>query len=402
MIKPSQSGSKKKVLFMNLYTEMGGGEYAVYYLVKELDKSRFHPIMLFNKRGAFVEKVESLGVETSIVPFPAVMLKKLIAPNVLWKTMKASRELRRFLQENEVDLIHCSDVLTLLLIALPAARCRIPVVYSVIFFYEPARMILLNVLGLFAVKRIIANSTVVKEDLLRRTVLLSKKVETFYQGVDTDQFRPSRNGEAKKLRDELRVEPGTKLVGMVGRFDPSKGHKIFLRAAASVLQKRKDVKFVIVGGLLNEDVIPSLRKYLDSVIRCGEELDFGDHLVFLSHRDDAPEVLRSLDVLVCPSGSEGFGLTVLEGVASGVPVVVSRSTGALELVAGMDGVFVAETGEPLSFAARIHEGLERRNNPSFESQSPARPRQLKDFSWYEYAKRVEKLYDKVGTLAERK
>src|SRR5467141_275035 len=391
MIKPSPSGSKKKVLFMNLYTEMGGGEYAVYYLVKELDKSRFHPIMLFNKRGTFVEKIESLGVETSIVPFPAVMLKKLIAPNVLWKTMKASRELRRFLQKKEVDVIHCSDVLTLLLIALPAARCRIPVIYSVIFFYEPARMILLNVLGLLAVKRIIANSTVVKEDLLRRTVLLSKKVETLYQGVDTDQFRPSRNGEAKKLRHELRVEPGTKLVGMVGRFDPSKGHKIFLRAAAAVLQKRKDIRFVIVGGLLNEDVIPSLRRYLDSVIRHAEELDLGNHLVFLSHRDDAPEVIRSLDVLVCASVSEGFGLTVLEGLASGVPVVVSRSTGALEVVAGMAGVFVAETGDPASFATRIHEALVERKNPAVELQAAARQGKFKDLSWHGYAKRVEKL-----------
>src|SRR5437660_5079669 len=183
MMTSSPSGGKKKILFMNLYTEMGGGEYAIYYLVKELDKSRYHPIMLFNKRGAFVEKIESLGIETSIVPFPAVMLKKLIAPNVIWKTMKASRELRRVLKDNAVDLIHCSDVLTLLLIAVPAARCRIPVVYSVIFFYEPARIFLLNVLALLAVKRIIANSGAVKEDLLRRTLFLSQKVETLYHGV---------------------------------------------------------------------------------------------------------------------------------------------------------------------------------------------------------------------------
>ena len=386
---------------MNLYTEMGGGEYAIYYLVKELDKSRYHPIMLFNKRGAFVEKIESLGIETSIVPFPAVMLKKLIAPNVIWKTMKASRELRRVLKDNAVDLIHCSDVLTLLLIAVPAARCRIPVVYSVIFFYEPARIFLLNVLALLAVKRIIANSGAVKEDLLRRTLFLSPKVETLYQGVDTDQFRPSRNGEARKLRDELHAEPGTKLVAMVGRFDPSKGHKIFLLAAASVLQKRKDARFVIVGGLLNEDVIPSLRNYMESVIRCAEELELGNHLVFLSHRDDIPDVIRSLDALVCPSVSEGFGLTVLEGLASGVPVVVSRSTGALEVVAGMDGVFVAETGDPLSFAARIHEALEQRKNPAVVLQVPGRPGKLKDLSWRGYAKRVEKVYGDVGSLVDR-
>jgi glycosyltransferase involved in cell wall biosynthesis len=384
---------KKKILFINLYTEMGGGEYSVYYLVKELDKSRFRPIMLFNKRGAFVEMIESLGVETSIVPFPAVMLKRLIEPKVIWKSLKASRELRRFLEKNEVDLIHCSDVLTLLLIAIPAARCRIPVIYSVIFFYEPARMVLLNVLALLGVKRIIANSRAVKENLLRRTLFLSQRVETLYQGVDADQFRPSRNGEAKKLRDELRVEPGTKLVGMVGRFDPSKGHKIFLRAAASVLQKRKDVKFVIVGGLLNEDVIPSLRKYQDSVIHFAEELDLGNHLSFLSHGDDIPDVIRSLDVLVCPSVSEGFGLTVLEGVASGVPVVVSRSTGALEVVDGMDSVFVAETGDPLSFAARIHDAFEPRKKPTSASPPTGRPGKLKDLSWHDYAKRVEKIYD---------
>src|SRR6516162_1249963 len=136
---------KTTVLFINLYAEMGGGEVAVYELLKGLDRSRFHPIMMFNRRGPFVDKVESIGVDTVLIPFRTVMLKSLVSPKILLETVRASRSISRYLKGQAVHVIHCSDVLALILIAAPVVRLRIPVVYNMIFFYEWMRMVAFNI-----------------------------------------------------------------------------------------------------------------------------------------------------------------------------------------------------------------------------------------------------------------
>jgi glycosyltransferase involved in cell wall biosynthesis len=392
MTLPSRRGPKT-VLFINLYTEMGGGEYSIYYLVRELRKSEYRPLMLFNRRGPFVEKIEKLGISTAFLPYESVMLKRLIRPRNFRNALKVSRDLDRLLGESGVELIQCSDVLALMLVGLPALRRRIPVIYSFIFFYELPRIIIFNILALLFVKKIIANSERVRNDVVRRTFFLSAKVQTLYQGVDTDLFRPRSDESSGRLREELRVDPAISLVGMAGRFDPSKGQTVFLQAAAILLRKRSDLKFVLVGGLLNDDVIPSLSKYRKDVLRLAHELKIKEHLVFIPHRDDMPEVLRSLDVLVCPSVSEGFGLTVLEGLASGLPVVVSRCAGALEVAAGMEGVFVAEAGDAESFADRIDAALEQF---SVRSHGPAARSDLLKHSWGEYSRQVERVYASVS------
>ena len=392
-----RSQTRRCIAFVNLYTEMGGGEYAVYNLIKELDKTRFRPIMLFSQRGSFVEKIESLGVETAVLPYQAVMLKRLANPLVFWKTMKASREVYRVLKHEEVALVHCSDVLALVLVAFPVLRLRLPVVYSVIFLYEWSRIVLFNLFALMVVDRIVANSHVVERDLARRTFFLSKKIETVYNGVDASLFRTLQDGERNVLREELNLDPHTRLVGMVGRFDPAKGHPIFLNAAACVLETRSDVAFVIIGGLLNADAIPPFRQYYREVMLAHERLGLGDRVRFLEHRDDMPDVMRSLDLLVCPSVSEGFGLVILEGLASGIPVVVSRAVGALEVVRDAPGVHVAEIADPHSFADRIAETLDASAAEVVVPIRKSADRILLKCSWHEYARRIERLYASLET-----
>ena len=257
--------------------------------------------------------------------------------------MKASGRINEFLKQHPVDLIHCSDVLALLLIAFPAMRARIPVLYNVIFYYEWPRRIVFNILALFLVKKIATNSRAVSEDVKRKTFFLSHKIGTIYMGVDAELFRPMRNGEVNLLRHELGLDPEMKLVGMVGRYDPSKGHKIFLQAASIISRSRRDVKFIVIGGLLFADVFPLFESYRQEVMEFCHRAGLGGDVVFLPHREDMPEVIRSLDVFVLPSINEGFGLVVLEAIASGVPVVASRGVGALEPVGDLESVFPAET-----------------------------------------------------------
>lgn len=383
---------KTAILFINLYAEMGGGEVAIYNQLKSLDRARFRPVMMFNRHGAFVEQIESLGVETVFLAYETVMLSRLVHPARLWRLFVASGKMYGYVKRNRTDVIHCSDVLSLLLIAVSVLRFRIAVLYSVIFFYERARMIVFNVLAIILVRSIVTNSSLVREDLLRGTLFIARKILTVYPGVDMSTFRPRRDSETKEFRNELRVPSEAKLICMVGRYDPWKGHKIFLEAASLVSRERRDVMFVIIGGALFADVFPFFKDYYNDVVEYAHQRELKDIVIFLPHRDDIPEVMRSLDVLVLPSISEPFGLLVLEALASGVPVVVSRTVGALEVVRDVPGVYVAERADPDSFADRIIEALDASAEKDTAPARRAVETVLNKLSWNEHARRMERIY----------
>ncbi len=386
----------KKILFINLYSDMGGGEHALYNLLKRLDRKRFHAIMMFNEHGVFAEQVKSLGIETVVIPYQVVMLRELAYPTRFYRMVKSSRLITDYLKNNRVEIIHCSDVLSLILIAYPVVRYRPRVIYNVIFFYEWIRILLFNLLAIMLVDRIVANSSVVAENLRRRTFLLSSKIDVVRQGVDLTVFRPSRKGEGSILRRQLGLKDDVCLVGMAGRFDPQKGHTIFLEAAAVVLRTRPDTKFVVIGGLLFAEVFPFYREYYADVMACHRRLGLEESVFFLDHRDDMPEVMRSLDVFVLPSTQEGFGLVVLEALASGVPVVLSKSAGAAEVVQDIPTVFFAEHGNSESFAGAILSAFDasdsRGESVGISARDALVQRSLKKLEWEGPARRMEEIY----------
>lgn len=392
---PDADGKMKTVLFVSLYSEMGGGEVAVYNHLKVIDRARFRPVVMFNASGAFAEKVRSLGVETVIVPFDTVMLSSLISPVRLARLAAASRRVGAYLNENRPDVIACSDVLALLLIGVSVLRLRIPVIYHVIFFYEFVRLLVFNLLAVLLVERIVTNSRTVRSELERSTLFLSRKMVTVYHGVDLDLFHPRQNGAERPLRRELGLAPGVRLVGMVGRFDPPKGHEVFLDAASRLVHTRPDTTFVVIGGVLFGDVFPLFKSYEEKVCRRAEQLDLHESVRFLAHREDMPEVMRSLDVLVLPSLREGFGLVVLEALASGIPVVASRNAGAMEIVKNWPGVFEAEPGNPDSFAREI--GIALDLVVSGGVRIGIQP-DLMPYTWDASSRKLEAMYDEVACV----
>ncbi len=336
---------------------MGGGEYALYNLLSGIDREKIKPIMIFNKRGEFVEKIESLGVETNILPFQNVMLKTLIYPKRFWKLIKDTITMYRFFKKNRPDVIQVGDVLSLMMIAAPALRFRIPVLYTLIFFYEWSRMIVFNLLAIIFVKKIVANSVALRNDLTRRTLFLSKQIDVIYHAVDTSRFRPRESGEENLLLKELSLSSGTKLIGMVGRFDPCKGHIVFLRAMAELMKRRSDVKGIVRGGQLFVDVFLPFQKYHEKVMRYHRELKLEDKVIFLSHRNDMPEIYRALDVLVCPSLLENIPLTIYEAMASGIPVVAADVGGIPEQIEHGKNGFLFKAGDPDALCMAILECL---------------------------------------------
>ncbi len=161
--------------------------------------------------------------------------------------------------------------------------------------------------------------------LVERIGVPAKKITRIGNGVDTDRFHPPESGR-EPIPGCPFTDPGLVLVGTVGRMHGVKDQVTLARAFATLLQSeprlRRTVRLVMVGD-------GPLRRECETVLA---EAGLGALAWLPGARNDIPQVLRGLDLFVLPSRAEGISNTILEAMATGLPVVATGVGGNGELV----------------------------------------------------------------------
>lgn len=200
------------------------------------------------------------------------------------------------------------------------------------------------------VKPAITQYTTVSVDLanwLIETVgVSSDRVRQIYNGVDTQRFYP-RVESRRSIGPPEFAPPGTFVIGTVGRMNEVKDQLTLVRAFVRMIEadhpSRRHLRLVLIGdGPLRAESLRLLR-----------EAD-GERLAWLpGERSDIPELMQGFDLFVLPSLREGISNTILEAMASGLPVVATRVGGNPELVdEGLTGTLVPPA-DPESIAKAI-------------------------------------------------
>jgi sugar transferase (PEP-CTERM/EpsH1 system associated) len=171
------------------------------------------------------------------------------------------------------------------------------------------------------VDRYIVVSKDLERYLIRRVGIAAGRISQIYNGVDTERFTPRPSGAANGLPAEF-AEQDTLVIGTVGRIQPVKDQVTLLKAFAELVQSYAYLRLAVIGDgpLLND-----LRGF-------AETLGITKLTWLPGAIGNIPDALRRFDVFVLPSLSEGISNTVLEAMASGVPVVATAVGGNLELV----------------------------------------------------------------------
>jgi glycosyltransferase involved in cell wall biosynthesis len=169
-------------------------------------------------------------------------------------------------------------------------------------------------------------------DAIRRRVRDGSRLRVIRGTSDCSRFADYRDA-APTFREEFGLGDRP-LVACVGRLVPAKGQHVLLEAAKRVAAEVPEARFVIVGG--------RSAGYERRLRRMCVRLGLQDTVVFTGERRDIPRVLAGSDILVQPSFEEALGLSVIEGMASGLPVIASRVGGIPEVVThGVTGLLVA-------------------------------------------------------------
>lgn len=150
-------------------------------------------------------------------------------------------------------------------------------------------------------------------------------------GLQVDRYQPGDADSRARLVAELELEPGTRLVGTVGRLHPVKNQALLIQAFARLPASSSPTALVLVGGgpLREELAGLALQEGVAGRVR------------FLGDRSDVGRLLQGLDVFVLPSLTEGYSIALLEACATGLPVVATRVGGNGEIVRhGVNGLLV--------------------------------------------------------------
>ncbi len=352
----------------------GGAETVVLNLASRLDSSRFRSVVLLPKRDWLSERLRERGIPTFIVDSKA------------WFDFRLPWGMTRLVRQEKVDLIHShlpGQNFYSCLVGFFSGCKTIATYHGAIEL--PGSRELRGAVQLAWVRRSAGAVVVVCDyvgEMLRKARFPAEKIVRIYNGIDVDRFQVPSNG---RLREELGLRDGAKLVGMVANFRGSKGYEFFIRAARKVKDRMPDTRFVAVG-----DLDPAIARPLLSL---RERLDLDDNVVFLGFRSDVPEILSELDVFVLSSVSEGFPLVALEAMAAGKPVVVTRSGGPQELVEDGRTGFLVPPSDSDALARKICEVLANPAGAAVLAQA-ARAKVERTFTMEQMIQNYEGLYER--------
>jgi glycosyltransferase involved in cell wall biosynthesis len=316
-------------------------------------------------------------------------LSALLKQNILELPMRNSLnilsafKLARILKERRIEIIHAHVARDYPLAALAAGRAegaQLLITRHVLFpLNKSHRLTLRDVAAVIAVSHAVANR------LRARRIFDRQKIVVIQNGIDVEQFARGR---------EAVDRPSARLiVGMIGHLAPIKGQKEFIRAAAKVCQSREDVDFVIVGE--DKSSRGENRRRTEKLI---SELGLSERVRLIGWVSDVPKMLATLDLLVSPSRSEPFGLSIVEAMAAGVPVIATMSEGAQEIIEANRTGRLVPISDELALAGAIDELLsdcKERERLSVNAQRAVRER----FSLERMVDETEQLYRAVLTDA---
>ncbi|TAK91044.1 MAG: TIGR03088 family PEP-CTERM/XrtA system glycosyltransferase [Burkholderiaceae bacterium] len=184
------------------------------------------------------------------------------------------------------------------------------------------------------VHRYVALSRDLAQYLHTRVGISARRIDQIYNGVDTHRYQPPASAAARaQLRAELTPFDETHIVlGAVGRMETVKNHLYLAQAFAQAvrLPGMEHARLMLVGDGAQRTTV---KQFLHAA-------GLLDRVWFAGNRDDIPALMRCMDVFVLPSLAEGISNTILEAMASGLPVIATEVGGNTELLTADSGSLV--------------------------------------------------------------
>ncbi|HKN12874.1 MAG TPA: glycosyltransferase family 4 protein [Candidatus Binatus sp.] len=231
-----------------------------------------------------------------------------------------------------------------------------------------------------SLKRAIAVSNFVRDDLIREFGLAPEKALTIYNGVDLDRFRPAADpSERAAIRQKFVVPASARVVAFVGNGFARKGLGFLIEAWP-----------LVAGGAFL--LVVGADRQTDKFARRASALNVGARVVFTGPQPNVEEIFHAADAFAMPSLFEPFGNVVMEAMASGLPAMTSAFSGVAELIPpSMRGFRVENPDDVGEVALRLGALFDAPASLAAEARATA-----EKFTWSRYASELNALLESIG------
>lgn len=313
------------ILYIIWSLGLGGAEQVVINLARGLDRSKFQPfVCCLNDKGTFASVLESSGIKVyEIRKKPGLDFS--VVPKIV-----------NIIRENNIDVVHTHLWGANFWGRFAARAAGVPVVateHNVDVWKTPVHFMIDRYL-FGKTSALIVVSDEVGRFYSKKLRVPVEKIRVVYNGVDIERIEggSGKGEERKRLKEQMGIEEGERVVSTIGRLVPQKGIEFLLRAVEIMPNDNSpEFKVLIVG---DGPLLQSLKSKVSSSKLKGK-------VIFTGFRKDIPEILKMIDILALPSLREGLPMILLEAMAAGCVVVATRVGGTPELVEdGVNGFLV--------------------------------------------------------------
>jgi glycosyltransferase involved in cell wall biosynthesis len=365
-----------KLLKMLTNFHIGGTERQVVNLALGIDPARFDlHLACLRSAGALLGELKTLQV-----PRPEFRIGRFYNPVTIWQGMR----LAQYIRKNRIQIVHSygfySNVFTVPAAWMAGGSFIVASIRDTGDVLTPAQRWVQRLVCRLA-DCVLVNAEAIRDKLVEQGYAPGKII-IIRNGITLSKFGNRQRNSL--LRQELAVPLSAPLVVVFSRLNQMKGIQYFLDAATILAGRFPEVRFLVVGDGEN-------RKELEEY---ASRLGLGQRTVFTGFRSDVPELLSEAAVSVLPSLSEGLSNSLLESMASGVPVVATHVGGNPEVIEhGVTGLLVPSR-DSAALAAAVARVLDDKDLAASFSQAGIR-RVAELFSMERAVRETEHLYQRL-------
>lgn len=331
--------------------------------------------------GEMQKSFEESQIKTHFIP---IRTKNELSPKIVWSYFK----LKKLHEEEKWDLIHAHTRVTKWLAHFLSLSLKIPYVTTSHGYYRHHRLgrRLFPCLG----SHTLAISESVQEEIMKLGLHSTKQISTIHFGLDTERFHPKAISEAEKegFKQKIGLKDAPTL-GIVARLAIEKGH-LELLDILSHLNKKKRVQLLMVGeGKQKEAILAKI-----------QALKLEEVVFMLPPEIDPRPIFSLIDIYVTFfAGAEGFGISFLEAMAMGKPIVIAcqkggQKWGGTDFIENNKNGLILTNHSKEQIVEKIEDLLQ--NEALGKRLGEAASQTVKErFSFEKMAEKVSKIYETV-------
>jgi glycosyltransferase involved in cell wall biosynthesis len=366
------------ILYVHPTARVSGAEISLLNLLEKIDRSVFSPHVVISEDGDLSARLRELDVPVNIVKLEDG------SRHAPWPFLRSVAKMAKVIISGGIDLVHVNF-----------ERCNRPVAFASKITSKPQICHVRNIQNEESVRHfylklspyLIANSYAT-EASYAPFLLKSQKSFMVHNGVDLLRFMPQ-----KKIEGFYGIEKDAIIIAQVGRIVRGKKIDNYVKAMSRVIKSsNKKVYGLIVGDISdcnNQCIFDTV--YYEEIKKLIAQLGLDDRLIFTGFIKDQIKLFSNIDVLVQSSQVEGFGRTLIEAMAMGIPVIATKSGGAMEVIKDNSTGLLVSPDDINGFAQAIMKIL-LDNEFAGRLKKTGRERVENMFSIEEHVHKLEQIY----------